>query len=472
LCCLQASLAGQDVAVVDIGASHATFRAMAATQGIVAEQPACSAREAPIVHGAELDRTGPAVRKIAPAPMIVDDSPFTPGLPVPTELFVGRDAEITRLSEHVVAAAQGRLRVAFLSGERGIGKSSLAAYVKSYAEQAHNMVGAHVLLGGANTVDEMVRRIFEAILHESRDKKWYDGIKHFFGQTVKQADLFGLKISFSPDQTQLTTLTRNFAQALQELTRKLATDKRAVGFTLVLDNINGLAESQEFADWLKSLIDDIAINRQMPLCLLLVGIDERRESLIELNPSLARSFDLFRIQPWSDKEAAKFFIETYASVGVKVNDQALGIMLKYAGGLPAVAHEIGDAALRVDVDKTIDLRDAAAGVTAAAGIIGQKHIRQQVVDAIRSKKYKSILQKLANKHVTELKFERADLKSMLTQDEASSLDNFLQRMKELGVIVVDDDEGPGSYKFASYILAIYLYMTFYKPSTANPVPHD
>lgn len=70
------------------------------------------------------------------------------------------------------------------------------------------------------------------------------------------------------------------------------------------------------------------------------------------------------------------------------------------------------------------LTDAAAGVTAAASIIGQKHVRQQVVDAIRSKKYKAILQKLAHEHVTNLKFDRADLKALLTQDEASSLDNF------------------------------------------------
>jgi hypothetical protein len=203
---------------------------------------------------------------------MITDSPFTPGQPVAVEHFVGRDLEVRRLMGHVALAAQGRLRVAFLSGERGIGKSSLASYVKSYAERVHNMVGAHVILGGATTIEEMVRRVFEAIMTESKEKKWYDGVKDFFGKTVKTADLFGLKLTFSPDETQLTALTRNFAQALLELTRKLAQSKRAVGFTLVLDNIDSLAESQEFADWLKSFIDDVAINHQMPLCLLLVAL--------------------------------------------------------------------------------------------------------------------------------------------------------------------------------------------------------
>ena len=397
--------------------------------------------------------------------MIVDYSPFTPGLPVPVELFVGREKELKRLSEHVGAAAKGRLRVAFLSGERGIGKSSLAAYVKSYAEQSHNMVGAHVMLGGANTVDEMVRRVFEGILHESRDKKWHDGIKDFFANTVRSADLFGLKLSFAPNEEQLTSLVRNFGQALKALTERLAEKKRAVGFALVLDNINGLAESRAFADWLKSLLDDIAVNRQMPLCILLVGLEERRRSLVELNPSLARSFDMFPIEPWGDSETTEFFSDAFGSVGVKISSGAMALMVQYAGGLPAVAHEIGDAALREDTDRKIDPKDAALGITKAAHIIGQKHIRQQVVDAIRSKKYRTILQKLVqSRSFADLKFDRRALKGMLSTDEAASIDNFLHRMKELGVVVADEEEGLGCYRIASHIMSIYLRMELSTPS--------
>lgn len=325
----------------------------------------------------------------------IDYSPFTPGLPVPIELFVGRNAEVKRLSEHVAAAAQGHFRVAFLAGERGIGKTSLASYVKGIAEQQHNMVGVHVMLGGANSVDEMVRRTFEGLLHVSRDKKWYEGIKDFFGNSVKSADLFGLKLSFAPTDEQLIALARNFGHSLKATIDKLASQNRAIGLTLILDNINGLAESQEFADWLKSTIDDIAINRQMPLCLVLVGIEERRRSLVELNPSLARSFDLFSIEPWQNEETREFYSEAFASVGFKVNQDAMNFMVRYAGGLPAVAHEIGDATIRAGDDKVIDRTDALRGVTQAARIVGQRHVHQQAINAIRSTKYRAILQKLA-----------------------------------------------------------------------------
>ena len=69
-----------------------------------------------------------------------DYSPFSPGQPVPAEFFVGRIPEIERLQGSAEAAASGRLQVAFLDGERGIGKSSLASTVRSVAERELNVI--------------------------------------------------------------------------------------------------------------------------------------------------------------------------------------------------------------------------------------------------------------------------------------------------------------------------------------------
>lgn len=399
--------------------------------------------------------------------MGLDYTPFTPGRPVPVELFVGREDELKRLFEHVKAATHGRNRPIFISGERGIGKSSLAAYVKRYAEREQNLAGAHVFLGGAGTVKEMVRRIFEAILHESDEKNWYGSIKDLLGQTVKSADLFGLKMTFSPSEEQLEQLSRNFTRALRQTITRLRDQKKAVGFTLVLDDINGLAESREFADWLKSTIDDIAVNHEMPLCLILVGIEERRRSLIALNESVARLFDLVSIKPWSMQETRQFYREAFDQVGVKVDPDAMDFIVRYAGGLPPIAHEIGDATLRVASSKTIDRADAMLGIAKAARVVGEKLVQEQVINAIRSKKYRAILQKLTSESSDSffnLKLDRASLISIANNDEVKIVDNFLRRMKKLGAFELDHDEGPGHYKITSYILAMYLYMEFGRPS--------
>ena len=77
-----------------------------------------------------------------------ESSPFRPGQPAPVEFFVGRRAEIERVRAMVRASARGRVGIGFVSGERGIGKSSLARFVRHLVEQNDGAVGCHVFLGG------------------------------------------------------------------------------------------------------------------------------------------------------------------------------------------------------------------------------------------------------------------------------------------------------------------------------------
>ena len=388
--------------------------------------------------------------------MTIDYSPFTPGQPVSPELFVGRSDEIRRLDLHVSAAISGRLQVAFLTGERGMGKSSLAAFVKLYAERRHDMAGVHAFLGGVGTLHDMVRRTFDHILNESADRSWYDAISSLFGKTIKQVGLFGINMSFSPSEDELDAVVRSFPRALREMVSRV---KKAgkTGLILVLDDINGLASSPEFANWLKSLIDEIAVTGGVSLCIFLVGLEERRQALITSQESLARAFDLFAIEPWSDGETAEFFQRAFEQAGYKVDAGVVRRISAYAGGIPMLAHEIGDAVVRVDTDRNIDAADVAAGIVEAADIMGSKLLKPQVLSAIRSVSYRSILRKLASSLGTgEFLFERGHLEDLLDETERAALDNFLIRMKDLGVIVAEPEGGPGAYRFSSMLHPIYF----------------
>jgi hypothetical protein len=394
----------------------------------------------------------------------LDYSPFSPGKPVPVEQFVGRNEEVRRLIQHVQASSKGQLQVAFLAGDRGIGKSSLAAYIKSYAERACNLVGVHVLLGGVTALDDMTRRVFERVLHESNDKKWYEPIKSLFGRSVESADLFGMQLKFVPDDKQLDFLVRNFGEAIRNLIKKLRDEaKKGLGLVLILDDINGLAASQAFADWLKSLIDGLSMEREpVALCLIVVGIDERRQSLVELNPSLARAFDLFELEPWSEDETRQFFKESFLRHGVECEAEALTLMARYSGGRPELAHQIGDSVFREDDNRHVSMKDASNGIVAAVEMIGRKYLKTQVFDEIRrSKIYRAMLLKVAKSiKLGTLTFERNTLKEVFSTNEFANVDNFLRRMKDIGVIVGDENEA-GVYRFASYIHHTYLYMQGY-----------
>ena len=129
-----------------------------------------------------------------------------------------------------------------------------------------------------------------------------------------------------------------------------------------------------------------------------------------------------------------------------------------------IAHEIGHAVLEIDQDNKIDTSDALRGTTRAAEVIGRKYLEPKVLEAIQSQKYKNILNKIfINIQAPFPVFSRADLSEFLSADEKNVLDNFLSKMKNLGVITPYPERGRGVYHFRTLIHSLYFMMVAIPP---------
>jgi len=208
--------------------------------------------------------------------MTKDYSPFTPGIPVPIEFFMGRLPELQALTGKGKAALSGRIERVFVSGPRGIGKSSFCRVARQILAK-EGMLGVHVFLGGAHTLEEMVRRTFDALLAETRERSWFGKLKKLFGRHIEEADIFGLSIRFRADERELSRLVYDFAPALRNILQE--TSEEVKGLFLIFDDLDSLAREAAFAEWLKSLVDSIATSdKPLPLLLALVGLSERAAS--------------------------------------------------------------------------------------------------------------------------------------------------------------------------------------------------
>ena len=397
--------------------------------------------------------------------MNLESSPFRPGQPAPLEFFVGRIKEIERLHSMVKASIhQQRLTIGFITGERGIGKSSLANLVLRLSDSKCKIAGCHVSLGGVQELNEMVRKTFDQLLKESMEKPWHDQVAEFFENRVRKVGLFGFSVELNLKDSDLSLLTQNFVPALKNLLDKLKEQKD--GLLLILDDINGLAASAEFANWLKSTVDEIAMSEQkIPLCILVVGLEERRQEMVAIQPSLARVFELIEISPWSDEETVEFYRNAFQSVNAKLEQKQLSRLVMYTGGLPVLAHEVGDAVWRTAQNLTINEREITRGIFDAAEIIGRKLLEPQIFSAIRSERYRSILRKMAGN--LEMDFRRSELVARLTKEEVKVMDNFLQRMKNLGAIDTDP-EVRGGYKFPNLLHALYFMIESERTKSMPP----
>lgn len=316
------------------------------------------------------------------------------------------------------------------------------------------MLSLHVFLSDVDNIENMVHHIFEQLLRDTKGQSLFNDIKQLFGKYIKEIGLFGISLSFNPSEKDLKEVTRNFPLAIYELLKRIKNKKN--GIFIILDDINGLAEKKEFANWYKSFVDTITTHyKDFPVFIMILGTPDKRDKFADLQPSLMRIFRIIDIEKLSDVEVKEFFVKAFKKVNISINKKPLETITKYSSGLPILMQEIGDAIFWVNNDKTIDDNDALLGLINAAKNIGLKYLEPKVYNAIRSPRYISILNKLGRD--IKRNFTKKEIEKKLNDNEKKVFHHFLRKMRERGVIEIDKEKARGAYKFVNEIYPIYIY---------------
>jgi len=369
---------------------------------------------------------------------------------------------VEELLTMVRMAKKRGLQVGWISGERGMGKSSLASFVGYLAERDKNAIVAHVHLGGVKDLDELARTTHLQLLKDNQNQSWAKVLWDKFGKGIKSVDAFGVKFELEKTADTLPTMAGSFPDALSHVVKTAGEDREVLFLTF--DDINGLAENPKFPHWLKSMVDGEVTSRKPhinPVCLVFVGLEERLQQMVNENPSVIRIFrPLISVDPWTLEESDEFFKSSFENGDTKIEQAEIESLTKYSGGLPAVAHELGDAVWEVLNDEKVAMMDVFTGMVMAAERIGGRFLKREVIQALQSKKYRSILRKMAQRpDLIKIRFSKEQLRSLpLTADERKNLDNFLKRMRKLGAFVPARDDERGTYRFPSHLHRIYFLL--------------
>jgi len=383
-------------------------------------------------------------------------SPFYPGQPVPVDLFVGRAAEVARIKRATDQVAGGKPQAVFVTGEYGIGKSSLARFVRVLSESEPGLLGFHVMLGDADSLEDLAVRTVQTVVNAEAAKPTVsETIRNLLAEYIGQQSLFGITLHLEKLRSDAADISRGYLPFLQKLYRQIE-GKGYRGLMVILDEINGLAGKDVFARFLKNLIDENALSdRPLPVLFMVCGTEERHREIIDRHRPVERIFDVAHIEPMTEAEMREFFERAFGSAAMRVNEDAMSLLCDYSGGLPKLMHLLGDAAFWIASENVVTHRVAIDAVFAAAEDVGRKFVDQQVYRALRSKDYHSILHKLA-RHDFDLVFKRSDIVTGLNQEERQKFDNFLQRMKRLNVLTSGEERG--EYTFRDRLTRLYLTM--------------
>ncbi len=138
-------------------------------------------------------------------------SPFYPGQPVPVDLFTGRLEQINRIARSVRQVELGKPQAIFLTGEYGIGKSSLAGFMRILAEKENKLVSIYTLLGGINSIEKLVSKIVEAAIHgQAYEPTNTERMRNFLSKYIGKQELFGVSINFDALRADTPNISSGF----------------------------------------------------------------------------------------------------------------------------------------------------------------------------------------------------------------------------------------------------------------------
>ncbi len=399
-------------------------------------------------------------------------SPFYPGHPVPTELFVGRARQIERIMARGAGqVAAGKPIAMYVEGEYGIGKSSIAGYVQSLAERQYGLHGIYATLGGAKDLADVAAAVLGATVRSGAfDAQRGEKIRNWLSKYVGKQGLFGFELNLEGLKQDAPRVSTHFDMLtfLTEVRDRLGDEIK--GIFLILDEINGITQDPQFSHFIKGLVDTNAMSpRPLPLLLMLCGVEERRHEMIQKYQPIDRIFDIVEIKLMSSEEMRECFTRAFGSAQMTVTPDAMAQLVRYSAGFPKIMHLIGDAAYWLDRDGIVDINDANQAIAQAAEDFGKKFVDQQVYKALRwSRDYHSILSKIAQLGPDVMTFTKAQVVASLTENEKKNFGNFIRKMKQLNVIR-DGDKG-GEYIFIVAMVRYYIWLQSLPEEQANEEP--
>lgn len=383
------------------------------------------------------------------------ESPFQPGIPVSPDRFSGREKTIEKILRYVNPAIKGETQHFFLTGNKKMGKTSVTDFVKEFVNYKKGMIGVYVSNKGNNSIEILTKEIIQGLINELPSESRIKKIKKCFGNHVQSIEIKGTKVNFEIDDE----LSRNFKNYFPDYILEIYNEfppSMQNGILIIIDDINGLSKSREFADWYKKLADTLAVSNhyELPVYFLLADCPERFNALVVHEESFGSIFHFDFIDCLTDEEVIDFFKDTFSQLEMEISDDALDIMVAFSSGLPLMMQQIGESVFWAVRNNHITKKEATAGVINAAYEIGSKQIKP-ILDQIKSDKYEEILQFLVENKMNN--FKRSDVKEAMNITD-NVLSNFLSKMVELGILESTGHKNSGTYEFSNNLYYTYFWI--------------
>jgi len=411
-------------------------------------------------------------------------NPFKPNYPVTPGMFVGRTDELDRLEAQLIQTRAGNPANFIITGERGIGKSSLLMYLKFVAE-------GEIPIGEANVKFLVVDTdIDESTTQLGLVQKIELGIRKQLGQSdparvflaevwgfLQRIEAAGFKIAPLQKGQADELLLEEFSYSLARLAERLCGQDvpqapfatHHDGILILIDEADNASKGLQLGSFLKLLMERLHRRECSRVMIGLAGLPELPRVLMTSHPSAIRLFDELHLGRLSTEEVSRFITlaleeaEQANEIATEMTEPARQFLVLMSEGYPHFIQQFGYSAFAADVDNSIDEEDAhrgAFGPLGAMELIGERYYRDAFYNKVQKDSYRQVLRIMADQldgWVTKPQI-RARFKG-----KTSILDNAIHALRERGIILSKVGE-KGVYRLQHKGFALWMKMYTTDPS--------
>ncbi|GAB4232361.1 MAG: hypothetical protein OHK0028_07780 [Deltaproteobacteria bacterium] len=411
-------------------------------------------------------------------------NPFAPNSPVPHGMFVGRIEEINRLDTCLTQTKSGRPANFMITGERGIGKSSLLNYIKYVANGLIKINGSKLNFLVIDTdIDKGTTQL-------GLIKKIQLGLDRALGETeaartlmkdlwkfIQRVEVGSARIKPGERSDIDELLSEEFSYSLAEVTNRICcvgeepslftTNKD--GILILIDEADNGSRDLDLGTFFKLLTERLQRRSCNKIAFGLAGLSELRNVLFKSHPSSLRIFEELVLGRLSGSEINRVIdmclkeANSTNEIQTMITDIARAYLVSYSEGYPHFIQQFGSSAFTADVDNVIDEKDVAKGAFGDRGaleLIGDRYYRDNFYNKIQKDSYRQVLRIMADKldgWVTKQEIRKK------FRGKTTTLDNAITALRDRKIIFSKEGE-KGVYRLQHKGFAFWIKMYTTDPS--------
>ena len=397
-------------------------------------------------------------------------------------MFVGRLAQVIALEEALLQTRAGRSKSFMLTGERGIGKTSLLQYFK-WVAQGHidiqgekmNFLVVELDLDASSTDVGLIRRVDLGV---NRALAKTEPARSFLStgwDFLKRLEAFGVSIRDVEKPTDPQTLHDEFAHSVAITANRITqADASSIfgakydGIILLIDEADNASRALGLGSFLKLLSERVQRHGCECFMIGLAGMPALREVLRESHASSLRIFDELPLETLSREEASSVIDRALTAANkdnlekTSVDDAGRAALITLSEGYPHFIQQFGYSAVGADTDFVIDREDVSRGAFGPLGAmekIGDRYYRDDFYNKIQKDSYRQVLRIVSDKENRWV--SKQDIHAKF-RGKTSTLDNALHALRERKIILAKEGER-GMYRLQHRGFAFWI-----KLYTSNP----